>query len=196
MMEDNITAIKITKEQIAQMDTITFPGRIVVVQTLPETEKAVAYLRTLRIIGFDTETRPAFRKGHVNKVALLQLSGEECCFLFRLNIIGFPECLIDLLRDANVIKVGLSLKDDYTTMQRMARFEPHGFVELQHYVKKFNIGEASLQKIFAILFGRKISKSQRLSNWEADILSEGQKKYAATDAWACYRIYKTLNETK
>lgn len=196
MMEDSTTTIKITKEQIAQMEPVTFPGRIVVVQSNQEAEKAVAYLRTLRTIGFDTETRPAFRKGHVNKVALLQLSGEEYCFLFRLNVIGFPECLIDLLRDPNILKVGLSLKDDYMTMRRMACFEPHGFIELQHYVKRFNIGEASLQKIFAILFGRKISKSQRLSNWEADTLSEGQKKYAATDAWACYRIYETLNETK
>lgn len=178
------------------METISFPGRIVVVQSPQEAEKAVAYLRTLRVIGFDTETRPAFRKGQVNKVALLQLSGEEYCFLFRLNLIGFPECLIELLRDPDILKVGLSLKDDYMTMRRLARFEPQGFIELQHYVKKFNIGETSLQKIFAILFGRKISKSQRLSNWEADVLTEGQKKYAATDAWACYRIYNTLNETK
>ncbi|MGL4293738.1 MAG: 3'-5' exonuclease, partial [Bacteroidales bacterium] len=152
--------------------------------------------RTLKVIGFDTETRPAFRKGQINKVALLQLSGEEYCFLFRLNIIGFPECLIDLLRDPSILKIGLSLRDDFMTMRRMAKFEPHGFIELQSYVKKFNIGEASLQKIFAILFGRKISKNQRLSNWEADSLTEGQKKYAATDAWACCRIYETLNKTK
>jgi ribonuclease D len=195
-MEQDINLRTITKQEIAAMEPVSFAGRIIVIQTEAEAQKAVAYLRTLRFIGFDTETRPAFRKGQVNKVALLQLSGDECCFLFRLNIIGLPECVVDLLRDPKVLKVGLSIKDDYMTMHRMAPFEPQGFVELQNFVKQFGIGEASLQKIYGILFGRKISKSQRLSNWEADTLTEAQKKYAATDAWACYRIFDTLNNSK
>ncbi len=192
-MENN-KQTTITKEEISHMELITFPGRIVVVQSLREAEKAVEYLRSLQVIGFDTETKPAFRKGQKNKVALLQLSGNDYCFLFRLNIIGFPECLIQLLKDPAILKIGLSIKDDYATMRRLANFEPDGFVELQHFVKQFDIEEASLQKIFALLFGRKISKSQRVTNWEADVLTEGQKKYAATDAWACLRIYEALNE--
>lgn len=182
----------ITKQEIAGMPLETFPGRIIVVETESEARKAVAYLRSLKVIGFDTETKPAFRKGQKNKVALLQLSGNEYCFLFRLNIIGFPECLIELLRDEEVLKIGLSIKDDYATMQRLANFVPAGFVELQHFVRKYDIGEASLQKIYALLFQKKISKSQRLTNWEASTLTEGQKKYAATDAWACVRIYENL----
>ena len=195
-MDNTETLIKITKEEIAQMEPITFPGKIVVIQTLPDAVKAVAYLNSLPVIGFDTETKPAFRKGQVNKVALLQLSGAEYCFLFRVNIIGFPDCLIELLRNTAIYKIGLSLKDDYMAMRRMANFEPSGFIELQNLVKEFNIGEASLQKIFAILFKRKISKSQRLTNWEAEMLTEGQKRYAATDAWACYHIYKELKQRK
>ena len=190
---DNISETgAISKEEIAGMELITFPGNIVVIQSLEGAEKAVEYLSKQPYIGFDTETKPAFKKGQTNKVALLQLSGGEYCFLFRLNKIGFPKCVIDLLSDKEIIKIGLSLKDDYATMRRLANINPNGFIELQSFVKEFGIKEASLQKIFAILFKKKISKSQRLSNWEAENLTEGQKKYAATDAWACLRIYERL----
>ncbi|MDO5571437.1 MAG: 3'-5' exonuclease [Bacteroidales bacterium] len=182
----------ISKEDIAQMEIISFPGEISVIENIEDAAKAVDYLCSLAVIGFDTETKPAFKKGQKNKVALLQLSGEDKCFLFRLNIIGFPECLKNLLRNPEIIKVGLSLKDDYATMQRLANFTPAGFIELQKFVQKYDIEDSSLQKIFAIIFNRKISKSQRVTNWEAIPLTEGQKKYAATDAWACLRIYHTL----
>lgn len=192
---DNNPLKTITKEEISRMEPISFPGRIVVVQSHAEAERAAAYLTAQKVIGFDTETRPAFKKGQKNKVALLQLATADYCFLFRLNIIGFPKCLIDLLVSQETVKIGLSLKDDFMTMRRLANFDPDGFIELQHFVKQFDIQEASLQKIYAILFRRKISKSQRLTNWEADVLTEGQKKYAATDAWACMRIYEALNES-
>ena len=185
---------QISKAEVAEMPLVHFPGKIVVIDTLVEAEKAVAVLQKAKIIGFDTETRPAFRKGQRNKVALLQLSTDDICFLFRLNIIGFTPSLLALLSSPDVLKIGLSLKDDYMTIRRLSQLEPAGFVELQQFVKKHNIAEASLQKIYAILFGEKISKSQRLSNWEADILSEGQKKYAAIDAWACLKIYSALLE--
>ncbi len=184
--------IKISKEEVAQLPLVSFDKKIIVIDTLAEVSKAVAFLRSQSIIGFDTETKPAFKKGQKNKVALIQLSTADYCFLFRLNIIGFPEELADLLCDKNTLKIGLSIKDDYMTMRRMAKFDPSGFVELQSFVKNYNIAEASLQKIYAILFGEKISKSQRLSNWEAETLSEGQKRYAAIDAWACLMIYNHL----
>ncbi len=185
---------QISKAEVAEMPLVNFPGKIVVIDTLPQAEKAVAVLQKANVIGFDTETRPAFRKGQRNKVALLQLSTDDVCFLFRLNIIGFCPSLLALLSSPEVLKIGLSLKDDYMTIRRLSQLEPAGFVELQQFVKKYNIAEASLQKIYAILFGQKISKSQRLSNWEADTLSEGQKKYAAIDAWACLKIYSALLE--
>lgn len=185
----------IAKAEIADLPRAFFPGRIFVVYTEAEAAKAVDYLNTCRIVGVDTETRPSFRRGTSHKVALLQISTEDTCFLFRLNRIGMPEFLEDFLA-GDVLKVGLSLKDDFMMIRR--RKEVHtengNWMELQDYVSRFGIEDRSLQKIYANLFGRKISKSQRLSNWEAETLTEGQCMYAATDAWACVRIYECLSE--
>ena len=185
----------ITKEEIAVFDTEVFNGRIFVIDTPDKVNQAVNYLLEFSNLGFDTETRPSFKKGNLNSVALIQLSTGERCYLFRLNRIGFSPSLIRLLSDAKIRKIGLSLKDDFTTMSRRMKFTPQGFVDLQKIVSEYNIADISLQKIYAILFQKKISKSQRLSNWEANELTEAQKKYAALDAWACLRIYEKLCPT-
>lgn len=130
----------------------------------------------------------------MNSVALLQVSTEDTCFLFRLNRIGLPQSLLRLLEDTSVLKVGLSLKDDLAMLKRRGDFRPGNFLDLQEFVRKVGIEDMSLQKIYANLFREKISKGQRLTNWEAEILTDGQKLYAATDAWACVRIYNELNE--
>ena len=182
----------ITKDEIAMMPKEEFAGRIIVIQNEKEAEKAVAYLSEFRIIGFDTETRPSFKKGQSNKVALIQLATEDTCFLFRLNRIDMPACLVGFLTDSTIRKIGLSLKDDFGAMRKRSEMIPAGFLDLQDYVGSFGIEEASLQKIYAILFGKRISKGQRLTNWEADILSDAQKKYASLDAWACLKIYNRL----
>ena len=182
----------ISKESILALKKESFDGRIIVVQSLSEAEKAVKYLSGYSIIGFDTETRPSYKKGLRNNIALIQLSTENTCFLFRLNIIGFPQCLIDLLSNPNVKKVGLSLRDDFASMNRRQVFTPNGFIDLQKVVQEHEITDISLQKIYAILFDRRISKSQQLTNWEADVLTDSQKKYAALDAWACLKIYNKL----
>lgn len=182
----------ITKEEIAQMPREMFPGKIVVIQAESEVEKAVRFLETRPVVGIDTETRPSFRKGQSNQVALLQLSTDDICFLFRLNWIGIPDSIVRLLENPSVKKIGLSLKDDIRTLQHRTEFKQQACIELQEYVKAFGIMDNSLQKIYAILFGRKISKAQRLSNWEADVLSDAQQLYAATDAWTCYNIYNLL----
>jgi len=182
----------ITKEEIATFDTEEFDGRIFVVDTPKQAEDAVNYLSGFTGLGFDTETRPSFRKGNLNSVALIQLATDERCYLFRLNRIGFFLPLIQLLSDANILKIGLSLRDDFTTMSRRMKFTPQGFIDLQKIVPKYNISDTGLQKIYAILFKKRISKSQRLSNWEAEVLSDAQKKYAAIDAWACLKIYQKL----
>lgn len=191
-MNEVKTPVTITKEEIAALETTVFTGRIIVIETTEEAEKAVAYLSTFQVVGFDTETKPSFKKGKSHQVSLIQISTEDTCFLFRINRTGFTDSLRHFLENGEIKKIGLSLRDDFGMLHKTAPFEPKGFVELQHYVKQFNIQDLSLQKIFAILFRLKISKSQRLSNWEADILSDGQKKYAAIDAWACLRIYKKL----
>ena len=185
----------ITKAEIAAMPKVLFPGRIFVIYTESEAEKAVAYLKDQRIVGVDTETRPSFKRGTTHKVALLQISTQDTCFLFRLNRIGMPDSLQEFLM-SDTLKIGLSLKDDFNSLRKRENVHPDrgNWIELQDYVGRFGIADRSLQKIFANLFDQKISKSQRLSNWEADVLSEGQKLYAATDAWACVEIYNCLSE--
>lgn len=186
----------IAKADIAQMPPELFGGRIIVIHSVSDVEKAVNYLKGYPILGIDTETRPSFAKGKTYEVSLLQISTEDTCFLFRLNYIGMPEVLINLLQDGRQLKVGLSLRDDIQSLQRKHKFEPRGFLDLQHYVKEMGIEAQSLQKIYALLFGKKISKSQRLTNWEADVLTDRQKGYAATDAWACVRMHNYLEERK
>ena len=186
----------ITKAEISQMEPILFDGRIILVHSVGEMQKAVSYLRKFSLLGIDTETRPSFARGKTNEVSLLQISTEDTCFLFRLNYIGMPDELVDILQDERILKVGLSLKDDIQSLHRKHSFVPKGFLDLQQYVKNLGIEALSLQKIYALLFGRKISKSQRLTNWEADVLTDRQKGYAATDAWACIRIYKYLEDHK
>ena len=177
------------------MPKVLFPGRIFVIYTESDAEKAVAYLKDQRIVGVDTETRPSFKRGTTHKVALLQISTQDTCFLFRLNRIGMPDSLQEFLM-SDTLKIGLSLKDDFNSLSKRQDMHPDrgNWIELQEYVGKFGIEDRSLQKIYANLFGEKISKNQRLSNWEADVLSEGQKLYAATDAWACVEIYNCLSE--
>lgn len=184
----------ITKEEVSNFPIAVFDGRIIVVQTEKEAEQAISYLYQQKAVGFDTETRPAFRKGQKNKISLVQLATEDTCFLFRLNYIGFPQILTDFLSDPKIKKIGLSLKDDFAAIRKRVAFNPQGFVELQQMVHNYGINDQSLQKIYAILFEEKISKSQRLSNWEVDVLTDAQKKYAALDAFACLRIYNKLKE--
>ncbi len=183
---------RFAKETIAGLPRVLFEGRIVVIQSEGEAQRAVSFLRTFPRLGLDTETRPSFRPGAMHSVSLLQVSAPEICFLFRLNAIGLPRCIVELFTDRAVQKVGLSLHDDWAQLRRRADFEPCNDLELQHYVTRLGIEDMSLQKLYANLFGQKISKKQRLSNWEADVLSEAQKRYAATDAWACLQLYDEI----
>lgn len=184
--------ISISKEQLAALPAASYTGEIVVVDDPEGADRAVADLRRRGVIGFDTETRPAFRKGQLHNVALLQLYAHEVCYLFRLNKIGLPESLKQLLEDPGVVKVGLSTHDDFHNLRRQYELEPAGFVELQNYVGRWHIADLSLTKINGILFGERLSKSQRLSNWEAETLTPSQQAYAALDAVACVRIYEHL----
>ena len=185
----------IDKTVVSTMPKVQFLGRVFVVYTEKDAEKAVEYLKEQALVGIDTETRPSFKKGLTNKVALMQIATDDTCFLFRLNRIGMPECLQDFLK-GDTLKVGLSLKDDFKVIRRRkdVHAEEGNWVDLQDYVGHFGIEDKSLQKLYANLFGLKISKSQRLSNWEAETLTEAQIRYAATDAWACVQIYNCLQE--
>jgi ribonuclease D len=185
---------KYDKKLISSLPVVSFPGRIIVILTPGETERAVKYLLSHPLLGIDTETRPSFKRGQHNKVALLQVSTPDTCFLFRLHHTGFTPALKKLLEDKSVEKVGLSLTDDINSLHGVGEFTPGRFTDLQNMVKTVGIEDMSLQKLYANLFGQKISKRQQLSNWDADILNDKQKLYAATDAWACLKIYKELTK--
>lgn len=182
------------KSKIAELPRAAFPGRIVVINGEKEAERAVDILLSSDVIGLDTETRPNFKKGGMNPVALLQASTHDVCFLFRLNRIGMPDSLVRLLEDTAVTKVGLSWQDDLAQLKRRRKFRTGRFFELQRYVKSLGIEDQALAKLYANVFGEQISKRQQLSNWEADSLSPAQQMYAATDAWACIRLYEELHK--
>ncbi|MCM1310164.1 MAG: 3'-5' exonuclease domain-containing protein 2 [Bacteroides sp.] len=184
----------IDKETLSKLPAEVFSGRIELVQTPAAARKAIAFLMDQPVIGFDTETRPSFRKGDNHKVALMQLSTENICFLIRLNRLGIMPELKELLECENVLKIGLSTKDDFHVLNRIEPLSPKGFVELQSIVKEHGIGEASLTKIYALLFGKRISKAQRLTNWEATELTPAQQHYAALDAYACLRIFREIQK--
>ncbi len=189
---EKIIYSKFDKSDIVALPRAVFDGRIFVINTEAEAEKAVAYLLGQDILGVDTETRPSFKKGQRHNVALLQVSTHDTCFLFRLNLIGMPPAIIHLLEDINVPKIGLSLHDDILSLHKRADFTPGNFIDLQQHVGELGVKDLSLQKLYANFFHQKISKTVRLSNWETDVLSDSQKTYAATDAWACIKIYEEL----
>ncbi|MCI6473858.1 MAG: 3'-5' exonuclease domain-containing protein 2 [Bacteroidales bacterium] len=181
---------KFDKKTLPSLPRVLYEGRIVVVITEDVAEKAVDFLLSHNILGIDTETRPCFTKGRQNKVALLQVSTHNDCFLFRLNQLSDSPAVKRLLEDRKVLKVGLSLHDDINSLSKRFTFKPGFFLDLQNIMKELGIEDLSLAKLYANLFGMKISKREQLSNWEADVLSEKQKRYAATDAWACINLYE------
>ena len=187
---------KFDKKLIADLPIAQFEGRIIVILTAGEAERAVNFLLTKPLLGLDTETRPSFQRGRQHQVALLQVAADDICFLFRLNHIGMSPAIVRLLEDTTVTKVGLSWHDDLNSLHRLGKFKTGEFIEIQTHIHDIGIEDMSLQKIYANLFGKKISKRQQLSNWEADILSDKQKLYAATDAWACINIYRELISLK
>ena len=186
--------ISIEKTAINQMPLVEFQGHIHIIDAISQVKSAVTALRTATMVGFDTETRPCFRRGERHSVALLQLSTDSDAFLFRLNKTGIPEVLKQFLEDEQVIKVGLSTTDDFHQLTRISDIKPAGFIELQQLVKQYLITDMSLQKIYAIIFHHKISKGQQLTNWEAPQLTDAQQRYAAIDAWACLHIYEYLQD--
>lgn len=187
---------KVSKEEVNQLEVEEFEGEIIVVDTPRKIKQAIETLSKQTIVGIDTETKPSFKRGVVHKVSLLQIATPDECFLFRLNKIGFPEQLSVLFSNNKITKVGLALRDDLNGLFKQSKFNPKGFVDLQNEVKSYGILELSLQKIYALIFGKKISKSQRLTNWENDELTAQQQIYAATDAWATLRIYLQLAKEK
>ena len=187
---------KFDKKAIATLPTVVFPGKTVVVMSESEAEKAVDFLLSNSILGIDTETRPSFKKGETHKVSLLQVATHTVCFLFRLNYIGITPSILRLLENQEVPMIGLSLHDDILSLRKRTDFKPGLFIDLQDMVGEIGIEDLSLQKLYANLFHQKISKRQRLTNWDSDVLNDKQKAYAALDAWACINLYEEIVKLK
>jgi ribonuclease D len=182
----------ITDEELQNLPLTCFEKEIILIDNNEQINEAFNYLNKQKILGFDTETKPAFKKGQKNGVALLQLASDEKAFLFRLNKLNLNGNIRRILSNQNITKVGVAIRDDLIALKRKSNFEPQSFIELQELVKKFGIQSFSLQKLSAIVLGVRISKSKRLSNWESETLNEAQLKYAATDAWIALEVYKSL----
>jgi len=185
---------EISKEELHNLPLVHFEGIIHVIDYPGAAETAINRLKTYPVLGFDTETRPSFTKGRINRVALLQLATATEVFLFRLCKMNIPKSLLALLADPNVLKIGTAIKNDIDILKKSAKVQPRGFVDLQDMVQKFNIKNIGLAKMAGIVLDVRISKSQQLSNWENEVLTEAQQRYAATDAWMCYLIYDKLNK--
>jgi ribonuclease D len=187
---------KFDKPTIATLRRVVYHGKIVVINTPDEAEAAVDHLLSQPVLGLDTETRPSFTKGRHFKCSLLQVASKSICFLFRLNHIGMCPAVMRLLGDKTVTKVGLAWRNDLLALKEVGEFEPGTFVDLQDMLREIGIEDQSLVKIYANLFGERISKADRLSNWERDNLKDTQMIYAAIDAWACVQIYEEVLRLK
>ncbi|MCM1153138.1 MAG: 3'-5' exonuclease domain-containing protein 2 [Muribaculum sp.] len=188
--------VTISKEELSKLPAERYEGHIHLIDTPDKVGAAIERLRHEGVIGFDTETRPCFKKGQHHKVALLQLSSHTDCWLFRLNKTGLTDDILDFLEDPEITKIGLSIHDDFHNLRNLRPIEPKGFIDLQPFVKDYLISDNSLARIYSILFGKRISKSQQLSNWEATNLTSGQQHYAALDARACISIYDYISSGK
>ena len=192
MRSDFVFRPTISKDEIALLPVNKFAGEVFYIDNPNSFKEVIGKLESESILGFDTETRPSFKKGVINEVSLLQLSTSKQAYLFRLNKIGLPDALACILSNESVQKIGVAIHDDLSSLQKLNPFSPSGFIDLQQFVKDFGIIDNGLKKLTANVLGFKISKRQQTSNWEADTLSMAQIEYAATDAWVCHEIYKTL----
>ncbi len=182
----------ITKEEIALLPSAMYEGRVVVVECDEDVDRALEPLLKAKVVGFDTETRPSFKRGVSYPVSMIQLGIEDYVVLLRLSKINFSQSIKSFLSNENIIKVGVGIRDDLAALKRLAIFEPASCIDLQDMVGAYGINEKSFAKMMAIIFGVHVSKRQRTSNWAADLLTETQIRYAATDAWGAKIMYDKL----
>ena len=188
---------RVSKQDLKEYPVQRFEGEVYVFEKVSDIDGVCDYLSQFKYLGFDTESKPTFVKGKTNQngIALLQLSTNEKAFLFRLNKFDLPENLKKLLENPNILKIGSATHGDIPIIAKLYKkgnFHPKGFVDIQIVGKKYNIETVGLAKLTAILLDFRISKRQQLSNWEAEKLSDAQVNYAATDAWACYKLYENF----
>ena len=184
---------KITKEEVNALPLGQFEGDIFLIDKIEDVEEVAEFLVQQRVIGFDTETKPAFTKGVTNQVSLLQLSTSTQAFLFRLNEIGFPESIRNILEKETIVKVGAAVHDDIKGLAKLTdSFYANSFFDLNDELKRVGFINIGVRNLCAMVLGMRISKSEQVSNWEAEKLTIKQQRYAATDAWGCLEIFKKL----
>ena len=186
---------KISNEETAALPAIEFKGEIRIIEHERDIVPACKFLMKQVVVGFDTETRPSFRPGISYRVSLLQLSTPQLCFLFRLNKIPLAKPILQVLETDSILKIGADVAGDLRSLRQIRHFRDGGFVDLQSIASEWGIEDKSLRKLSAIVLRQRVSKAQRLSNWEAATLTDKQKLYAATDAWVCTAIYDRLLHT-
>ena len=194
-MNNELFLPSISPEELSLLPPIEFSGKITLVDRGKFLNEAVAFLKSQKKLGFDTETKPSFKRGQINSVSLLQLSAADRVFLFRLNKIGLPFQLAEILSNPKILKIGAAIRDDIRILQKLQKFVPAGFIDLQNIVTDFGIENKGVRKLAGIILKGRISKSQQLTNWEAPEFTESQKLYAATDAWICLKMYEKLMES-
>ena len=185
-----MTKLHISKSEINELPMKQYDGSIVLCRTPDEAEKAVEILKKEPLLGFDTETRPAFRKGESYNPSLLQLGTDKVVYLFQIQQTGLIQGLLDILSSNDIIKAGVAIDRDIEELQAMSQFMPDGFVELADLAKTANIKNLGLRGLTAILFDFRISKREQVSNWARNELSPSQQRYAATDAWLGHNIFQ------
>jgi ribonuclease D len=196
MNSERVYLQHVADEYIASLPYKIFPGAIHLIESQSGCDSIRHFISNEPVLGFDTETKPSFKKGRNHQVALLQLATHDQAFLFRLNKMRLPTFIIRLLEDENITKVGVALKDDLTGLKRIMPLSPSGFIDLQQFVKSFGVEDNGLKKLAANILGVRISKKSQTSNWEQDELTQSQLEYAATDAWVCHQIYQKLTDFK
>lgn len=195
MMNNKAYFTNVEDEYVKSLPVLTFPGNIWVVDQVSDYTEIKRILQDEFILGFDTETRPTFKKGQYHKVALLQLSTSEHAILFRLNKVSLPGFITQIFENKDIIKVGVAIKDDINALNKLSPFVPNSFIDLQQHVKQYGILDNGLKKLVANIMGYRISKKSQTSNWEQEVLTREQLEYAATDAWVCRQMYEILPET-
>jgi ribonuclease D len=185
-------ASSIPKEKIRTLPLLKFDGKIHLIENQDDLHKALHLLNKESILGFDTETKPTFRKGEYNHTALIQLSTMDDAYLIRINDLGIPKALITFLENSEITKVGISIRDDLKELNAIEELSLNGFIDLNDVAKDFGITQIGMRSLAGIFLESRVSKSQQTSNWEAKELSAGQLTYAATDAWVCIKIYNML----
>ena len=183
-----------SSEEVNAMPLVQYEGPIHLIQTEKELNKALASLKKEKLLGFDTETRPAFRKGKSYHPSLIQLACSRSVYLIQLNRFSGIKKLIPLLENPDVLKVGVAIGDDVKKLAVLEPFEGNGFMDVSKMAHVLGIKRSGLRNLTALLFEKRISKRAQLSNWAREHLTEAQIRYAATDAWISRKLYLKLKE--